>query len=312
MSSRRPFRFAVQEHQAESASAWREKARLVESIGYSALYLPDHFSDLPGPIAALMAAAAATTKLRVGSLVFDNDYRHPVVLAKEAATIDLLSDGRFDLGLGAGWLTSDYEKSGIPLDPVSIRIERMEEGLRVIKGLFAGGSFSFTGKHYQIKNLVGTPVPVQKPHPPILIGGGGRRMLSLAAREADIVNINYNLATGSASGAVAKTGTAQATDEKLGWIREAAGDRFDKIELGAYIYRAGVTEDRDAVAAAFSSTLGLEPTGLLEMPHVLFGTVDQIIEDLRSRRERFGFSYVILPGDVAEDFAPVVERLAGT
>jgi probable F420-dependent oxidoreductase len=233
MSRPRPFRFAVQEHHAASAKAWREKARLVESIGYSALYLPDHFSDVPGPIAALMAAADATTKLRVGSLVFDNDYRHPVVLAKEAATIDLLSDGRFDLGLGAGWLTSDYEKAGIPLDPASTRIERMEEGLQIIKGLFAGGSFSFAGKHYQIKNLEGTPPPVQKPHPPILIGGGGRRMLSLAAREADIVNINYNLATGSASGAVAKTGTAQATQEKLLWIRDAAGERFEQIELGA-------------------------------------------------------------------------------
>jgi probable F420-dependent oxidoreductase len=188
----------------------------------------------------------------------------------------------------------------------------MEEGLKIIKGLFAGGSFSFTGKHYRIKNLEGTPHPVQKPHPPILLGGGGRRMLSIAAREADIVNINYNLATGSASGAVAKTGTAQATDEKVRWIRDAAGDRFDQIELGAYIYSAGVTEDRDAVAAAFGPTLGMEPSELLAMPHVLFGTVDQIIEDLQSRRERFGFSYVILPGDVAEDLAPVVERLAGT
>src|SRR3981081_3180523 len=137
MTNPRPFRFGVQEHRASSATAWKEKARQVEALGYSSLYLPDHFTDQLGPIAALMAAADATTRLRVGSLVFDNDYRHPVVLAKEAATIDLLSEGRFDLGLRAGWLTSDYEQSGIPLDPVSTRIGRMEEGLRVIKGLFA-------------------------------------------------------------------------------------------------------------------------------------------------------------------------------
>src|SRR3981081_3262003 len=145
MSSSRPFRFAVQEHQAESASAWREKARLVESIGYSALYLPYPFPALPGPIAALMAAADATTKLRVGSLVFDNDYRHPVVLAKEAATLDLLSDGRLDFGLGAGWLASDYQQTGIPYDPPGMRIERMSEALQIIKSFFAGGRVSFIG-----------------------------------------------------------------------------------------------------------------------------------------------------------------------
>src|ERR1700716_3451579 len=166
MSSSRPFRFAVQEHQAESASAWREKARLVESIGYSALYLPDHFSDLPGPIAALMAAADATTALRVGSLVFDNDYRHPVVLAKEAATIDLLSDGRFDLGLGAGWMASDYEQAGIPFDTPAPRISRMEEALKIIKGFLRGEPFTFAGEHYRVTGIEGSPLPVQRPHPP--------------------------------------------------------------------------------------------------------------------------------------------------
>src|SRR2546426_3745581 len=184
MSKPRPFRFAVQEHRAPSAKAWKDNARRVDAHGYSALYLPDHFTDQVGPFAALMAAADATTSLRVGSLVFDNDYRHPVVLAKEAATIDLLSDGRLDLGLGAGWLVSDYEQAGIPYDSPGTRIERMEEGLQIIKGLMAGGSFSFTGKHYRISGMEGFPLPVQKPHPPIVIGGGGRRMLSLAAREA--------------------------------------------------------------------------------------------------------------------------------
>src|SRR5260370_30531151 len=183
---KRGVRLAVQEHLGPSASAWRDKARLVESLGYKALYLPDLFGDQLGPIAALMAAAYATTTLRVGSLVFDNDYRHPVVLAKEVASLDLLSDGRFDLGLGAGWMASDYEQAGIPFDSPGLRIERMEEGLAIIKGLLAGGEFSFTGKHYRIASLEGSPSPVQKPHPTIVLGGGGRRMLRLAAREADI------------------------------------------------------------------------------------------------------------------------------
>src|SRR5207244_10381325 len=192
---------------------WKDNARRVEAHGYSALYLPDHFTDQVGPFAALMAAADATTSLRVGSLVFDNDYRHPVVLAKEAATIDLLSEGRFDLGLGAGWMTSDYEKSGIPLDSAGTRIERMHEGLQIIKGLMAEGSFSFSGKHYQVKDLDGTPKPVQKPHPPILLGGGGRKMLSIAAREADIVNINYNLQEGRINRKMVRTGMAYTTAE---------------------------------------------------------------------------------------------------
>src|SRR5256886_946743 len=239
----RPFRFAVQEHHAASAAQWRQRARDIESMGYSSFYLPDHFSDQPAPIAALMAAADATTTLRIGSLVFDNDYRHPVVLAKEAATLDLLSDGRLDLGLGAGWMTSDYEKSGIQLDSAGTRIERMEEGLRIIKGLMAGGKFSFTGKHYRIDGLEGTPQPVQKPHPPILLGGGGRRMLKLAAQEADIVNVNYDLREGRISPTLVRTGMAEATRQKIGWIEEAAGERILSIELRITMFLATLTDD---------------------------------------------------------------------
>ena len=281
-------------------------------MGYSTLYVPDHFSDLPGPIAALMAAADATTTLRVGSLVFDNDYRHPVVLAKEAATIDVLSDGRFDLGLGAGWLTSDYERSGIPLDTAGTRIERMEEGLKIIKGLMGEGSFSFPGKHYQVAELDGTPKPVQKPNPPILLGGGGRRMMGIAGREADIVNINYNLQEGRINRKMVRTGTASATDDKLAWIKEAAADRFQSLELSVTIFVATVTEDRDSMADAMGSGLGMEAADVLAIPHFLIGTVEQIVEDLRARRERYGISYVIVPGEVAEQMAPIVERVAGT
>jgi probable F420-dependent oxidoreductase len=308
----RPFRFAVQEHSPPSAKAWADRARLVESLGYGAFYVPDHFGEQLGPIAALMAAAGATTSLRVGALVFDNDYRHPVVLAKEVATLDLLSDGRFDFGLGAGWLKSDYEQSGIPYDPPGVRIERMEEGLAIVKGLLAGGPFSFTGKHYRITAAEGYPSPVQKPHPPIVIGGGGRRMLQIAAREADIVNVNFDLREGRASRGTARTGTADATDEKVAWIRDAAGDRFDQLELSAFTFFANITDDAASVAGAMASGMGLNAADVLDVPHFLIGSVDEIVDVLQRRRERYGFSFVILPGEAAESFAPVVERLSGT
>jgi probable F420-dependent oxidoreductase len=307
----RPFTFAVQEHHAESATQWRERARAIESMGYKALYLPDHFDDQPSPIAALMAAADATTTLRIGSLVFDNDYRHPVVLAKEAATLDLLSDGRLDLGLGAGWLVKDYERSGIPFDSPGTRIERLEEAIKIIKGLFADGRFSFQGKHYWIDGLEGLPKPVQKPHPRFLIGGGARRILSLAAREADIVHLNFNLREGRINPQLVLTGAAHATDEKVSWVREAAGDRFDHIELGMTVFFATVTDDPESVAEAVAPGMQLEAGQVLEMPHFLIGTIDQIVEALQGRRERFGFSHIAVPGVMADALAPVVERLAG-
>ena len=311
MPGHRAFRFDVQEHRAHSAKHWRDKVRALESMAYSAVYLPDHFGDQLGAIAALMAAADATTKLRIGSLVFDNDYRHPVVLAKEAATLDLLSDGRLDLGLGAGWMVSDYEQAGIPFDSPGTRIERLAEAVTIVKKFFAGAEFSFQGKYYSITRLEGAPLPVQKPHPPLLLGGGGRKMLRLAAREADIVHVNYNLREGRVNPKLVQTGVAAATEEKVGWIREAAGDRLDSIELGFTVFFASVTSDRESIASAIAPSMGLEPRDVLEMPHFLLGTIEQIEDDLKARRERFGFSHVIVPGEVADQLAPIVERLAG-
>jgi probable F420-dependent oxidoreductase len=302
----------VQEHRATTAQAWRDKARLVETIGYSTLYLPDHFGDQLGPVAALMSAADATTTLRVGSLVFDNDYRHPIVLAKEAATLDLLSDGRLDFGLGAGWLTSDYEQTGIPLDPPGVRIERMAEALHIIKAFFAGGPVSFAGKHYTVQGVEAAPPPIQKPHPPIVLGGGGKRMLRLAGREADVVSVNFNLSEGRVNRNLVRTGMADATDEKVTWIKEAAGERFPAIELSVTVFVANVTDDRTSVAEAMAAGLRSEPGEMLHTPHFLIGTVDEIVEDLQARRERYGISYVIVPDEAAESLAPVVERLTGT
>ena len=311
MRQPRPFRFSAQEHQAHSAQQWRERARAIESIGYASLYLPDHFGDQVGPIAGLMAAADATTKLRIGPLVFDNDYRHPVVLAKEAATLDLLSDGRLDFGIGAGWMVSDYEQAGIPYDSAGTRIERLAEALTIIKKLFAGGEVSFQGKHYSVNGVEGAPLPVQKPHPPIVLGGGGRKMLELAAREADTINVNFDLRAGRPSRRVARTGLAEATDEKLSWIRDAAGQRMEGIELGVWTMVATVTDDRESVASMLAPSMGLEPSEVLAIPHLMIGTVDQIAEDLVARRDRYGISHIVVPGDAADSLAPVVERLAG-
>lgn len=301
----------MQEHQAGSAAEWKEKARRIESIGYSAFYLPDHFNEQMSPFAGLMAAADATTNLRIGFLVLDNDYRHPVVVAKEAATLDLLSDGRLDLGLGAGWQKSDYDQSGIQYDSPGTRIERLDEAVKIIKGIFTASPFSFTGKHYSVKDVEGYPPPVQRPHPPIMLGGGGRRMLSLAAREAEIVHINYNLSEGDRNANVVRTGRASATDEKLGWIKEAAGARFDEIEIAATIFFTSVTDDRLGVAAAIAPRVQLDPEEISGMPHFLIGTVDQLAEELMARRERYGISFFVFQGEVAEDLAPLVERLAG-
>jgi probable F420-dependent oxidoreductase len=234
-----------------------------------------------------------------------------VVLAKEAATIDLLSDGRFDLGLGAGWMASDYEQAGIPFDSPGTRISRMEEALTIIKGLFTGEPFTFAGQHYRVTGIEGSPRPIQKPHPPIVLGGGGRRMLRIAAREADIVNVNFDLREGAVNRNLVRTGLAEATDEKLGWIRDAAGERMERIELSVTIFLANITDDRESVASVMAAGIGVEAKDILAMPHFLIGTVDEVVEDVQARRERYGISYVIVPGEAAESFAPVVARLAG-
>jgi probable F420-dependent oxidoreductase len=299
---------------AESATQYRDAARQWEDLGYSTLFVPDHFVDHPlAPIPAMAMVAEATERLRVGSLVLGNDYKHPVVLAREAATLDLLSDGRLELGVGAGWMTADYERAGLPLDRPGVRVDRLAESLAVLKGLFADAPFSFHGEHYQITDLDGSPKPVQRPGPPIIVGGGGQRVLSLAAREADIVGINANLRRGEAQHPdAAQSMSAAATDQKLDWVRAAAGPRYDDLEIQQYAGFVFFTDDRQSLAEAMAPAFDVTPDVALETPIALVGTTEQMIDDLIRRRERWQMSYVVVDDAVAEQFAPIVARLAGT
>ncbi|MGH0032445.1 MAG: TIGR03621 family F420-dependent LLM class oxidoreductase [Myxococcota bacterium] len=322
--SRRPFRFAVQTFSAPTGAAWCDRARKVEELGYSTLHLADHFLG-PGPaleatnhplqelaaVPAMAAAAAATRTLRIGCRVFCNDYRHPVMLAKEAATLDLLSDGRLELGVGAGWLKGEYEAAGIDFDGAGFRINRLEESLLLMKALFSGEPVDHAGRHYRVSGFSGSPLPVQKPHPPIMVGGGGRRVLSLAAREADVVSFNFNNRSGVIGADGVQSSTADATAEKVGWVRQAAGERFAALELEIGAYFTFVVDDPKPIAEGMGRAMGLSAAEMMHHPHGLFGTPDAICEELERRRETYGISYVTVADNALDAFAPVVARLAG-
>ena len=312
MSHPRHFRFGVLASNARSSSEWTETARKAEDLGYSALLMPDHFGDQLSPIAALATAAAVTESLRVGTLVFANDFRHPAVLAKEAATLDLLSDGRLEVGVGAGWMTEDYTWTGIPHDRPGVRIDRMIEAIGVLRGLWGEGAFSFEGDHYTISEMNGLPEPVQAGGPPIIVGGGAKRVLSTAARLADIVGINPNVGAGKVGPEAIASMSADATEEKLSWVRDAAGDRFDDIEISILKFVTIITDDRDTVAGKVGGSMGMDAATLLASPHTIVGSAEQIAEELIEQRERWQGSYVTVRSDAFESFAPVVAALAGT
>jgi probable F420-dependent oxidoreductase len=315
MTYPRHFRFAAQLSRAPDATAasWAEQARKAEGLGYSAILMPDHFDDQLAPMPALSAVAAATERIRIGALVFDNDYRHPLVLAKEAATLDFLSEGRLELGLGAGWMKTDYEQSGISYDAPGVRIDRFEEGVAIVKGLLeTDGPFSFSGKHYKVTEHTSTPRPVQRPRPPIIIGGGGKRILTFAARQAEIVGINVNLRTGAVGPEAAADATPDATRRKIGWVKQAAGKRFDDIELNTLVGFVVITDQPQSVLEPMASTFGIDPTDAPHVPLALIGTVSGIEEELRWRREEYGFSYFAVQADAWEALGPVVSKLAGT
>lgn len=307
----RPFRFGVQLSSATGAAAWRDRARRAEDLGYSTVWMPDHFDDQWGPMVGLTAVAAATSTVRIGALVFDNDYRHPGVVAKEMATLDIVSEGRVEFGIGAGWLRSDYDEMGLAYDAPAVRIDRLEEAVRVIKALWSGERTDLDGHHYRLRQARGRPRPVQQPHPPILIAGGGRRVLGLAAREADIVGFNMNLASGWVGPEAARSAVAERFRERVRWVREAAGGRLEHLEFHCNASFCMVGADRDAMAAAMAPGFGITADEALAVPVALVGSVEQICASLEERREQYGFSYWGIPGDACEAFGPVVNRMAG-
>ncbi len=294
-----------------SASEIGESARRAEALGYSAVTLPDHFTDQAAPLVALTAAAMATTTLRVLPLVLANDYRHPLVLAKEIASLDALSGGRVDFGIGAGWMTSDYEAAGLTYDKPSVRIARLGESVTVLRGLLAGDNVDFHGEYYDVVGALSAPLPVQ-PRIPLMLAGGKQKMLTLAGQQADIVGINPGLAAGVIDERAGADATPDRTDQKISWVKAGAGERFDEIELQTRIHLAMITDDREAMAAAMAPALGMSAEEALGSPHALVGSAEQCIETVQAWRERWGISFVSINGDQMEAFAPVVEALHGT
>ncbi len=307
-----PFRFGVQLSSAASGNEWRDTARRVEALGYSTLFIPDHFEEQFGPLVALTVAAEATSTLRVGSLVFGNDYRHPMVLAKEVATLDLLSGGRVEFGLGAGWMTSDYEQSGIAAESAGRRISRMAESLAIMKSLWSTGAATYEGEYYRITGATGYPEPVQRPHPPVIIGGGGQRVLGIAAREADIVGVNPSLAAGYIGPEVLETTTADYYHQRLDWIRRAAGNRFEELELQCLTFLVQIVPNRHEVLEQLAGAMSVTAEQVDGSPIALIGTTEEIVDILRQRRDTFGFNYIVVHEAEMEAFAPVVAALTGT
>ncbi len=308
----RRFRFGVGCSKRRSRKEFTELARKVESLGYSTLFVPDHFVDHDlAPTVALAHAAAVTDTLRIGTFVLGNDYRHPVVCAREMASLDLLSDGRLELGIGAGWMTADYEKAGIPLDRPGVRIARLAESVTIMKGLFADGPFTFHGEHYHVTDLEGMPKPVQQPVP-FFIGGGAPKILGLAAREAQIVGINANLGSGDGTTHdAAMSLTPSATDQKITWVRDAAGNRFDELELQSLVGFVHVSNDPASVLDGIANAFGITKGDARLAPPCLVGTEDDIVASLEERRERWQMSYHVVDDDAIDAFAPIVARVAG-
>ncbi|MFC6885957.1 MULTISPECIES: TIGR03621 family F420-dependent LLM class oxidoreductase [Actinomadura] len=311
------FRFGVVGESVRTAGDLLSTARRAEELDYATLTLRDHlipdgFGDQLAPMVALTAAAAATTRLRVGTLVLANDYRHPAFVAKEAATLDAVSGGRFELGLGAGWLREEYERAGLPFDPARVRVDRLEESLRIVTSLLDGEKTTFAGEHYRVDGLTVHPVPPRRP--PLLVGAGSRRMLGLAGRYADIAGV---LPRALPNGTISDELTERLPDtiaRKVGWVREAAEAAGGRdVELSMLVYPAfGPDPRRAAAKVAVLRGWGASSAGLvLDMPSQFVGPPEHIAEQMAARRERFGFSYYLVSDADMEAFAPVVALLNG-
>ena len=308
----KPFRFGVQIQRAESAREWREKARKAEGLGFDILLMADHFGPQLGIAPALAVAAEATTTLRIGQLVLQNDLRHPALLAKEIATLDLLSEGRFELGIGAGGsYLPDFDWTGIRFDPAGVRVERLRESVTVLKGLFADRPFTFAGQHFTITDYDGQPKPVQRPHPPILIGAGGPRMMELAAMEADIIGLLPAMRREGGDYALDDL-SVPALDRKVNYIRQVAKNRFDEIEFNSLTQVLDVTDNRSAAIDRLREEW--QPGGgeWQESPFLLIGSTSSIADSVREYRETLGFSYFVMRNQMIDDFAPILATLKGT
>ena len=320
----KPFRFGLQAYAPASAKDWRDLARKAESMGFSSFHLADHVIG-PGPalnatghpvqtvaaIPAMAVAAEATETIKVGCRVLCVDYRNPVMLAKEVATLDFFSEGRLELGIGAGWLQNEYEAMGIPFDRAAVRIDRMEEVIDLLRASFADGELNIDGRHVHAVGFEAVPKPVRKPGPPLMIGGGAKRVLTIAGREADIVSLNFNNSSGKLGPDGIGSSTAELTDQKIQWVKEGAGSRFDEIEIEIAAYFTIVTPDGEGTRAKMAPMFGMTPEVFAEHPNALIGSVDEICDRIVERRERFGISYVSFGASVIDAVGPVVERLAG-
>tara|TARA_B100000745_G_scaffold295561_1_gene239812 strand:+ start:76 stop:1014 length:939 start_codon:yes stop_codon:yes gene_type:complete len=310
-----PFRFGVQFSKSASGDDYRDSVRRIEDLGYSTVFCPDHFDDQWAPTVALTVAAEATTDLRVATLVYDVDYRHPVVLAKEIATLDLVSNGRVEFGIGAGWMSADYDTAGIPFDKAGIRIDRMVEAIDVVRGLWSGQPLNFQGDHYVVRDMTGAPSPCQPGGPPIIVGGGGKRVLTEAARRADIVGLNASLHSGSVGPETALSALGERFLERRNWVEEAAGERFSQLELQMNTFMTAVTAttaEADEMIEGMAPMFGLSPDQARTIPMVLAGTVNDVCEQLHHHRELYGTSYWVIHEGEVDAMAPVVAKMSGT
>lgn len=320
-----PFRFGIMSAAGGSRQALKDKVQRAEDLGYWSFLFNDHYAG-PGPamqsanhgiqdvaaIPTIALAAEATSTLKVGFRVLCVDYHQPVVLVKELATLDLYSEGRLEAGLGAGWIEAEYEAMGVPFDPPGIRIQRLSDFVDLLDQSFGDGEVAVDGRHgVRASGFEAVPKPVQRPRPPIAIGGGARRILQLAGRKADIVAFNINNATGKLGPEGPSKATAEVTDQRVTWVRDAAGDRFADIQLEIGAYFSFVTDDAHGFAGNYVGFVGPDPESVIDHPHSLIGTVDAICDRIHERRERWGFSYITILDNAMDSFAPVVSRLAG-
>jgi probable F420-dependent oxidoreductase len=312
----KPFSFLADAFDATSARELGERARAAEDLGVTTFILPDHLVPQLAPVPYLATVAALTERMRISAFVHNNDLRHPAVLAQELASLDVLSGGRLDVAIGAGWNEPEYRAIGLPFDPIRVRQARLAEAIAVLKGCFGPGPFSFSGEHYTITEYDAYPKPVQRPHVPFFIGGGGRTTLELAAREADIVGLAPRILAGQR--ADPRSMTWAAAEEKIGWVREAAGDRFDDLSFNVYPSGAPIIVNDDMRGEArmvidrMKEGTGIELTEqeIIDSPHIFIGSIDRFVEKFSELRERLGVNSFLVGS--LDELGPVVERLAGT